>query len=112
MGGKVKKGSKSLPIVFWKPLFRDDEGKVVPEESTQDREDLKKSFVLRYYRVFNISDVEGVNFKLPEEMESEEGVGTSAMITIPAYRVLGQHTDSESIQIVEGNLKKNIAHEV
>ncbi len=45
-------------------------------------------------------------------LESEEGVGTSAMITIPAYRVLGQHTDSESIQIVEGNLKKNIAHEV
>ncbi|MPR31832.1 ArdC family protein [Salmonirosea aquatica] len=45
LGGKVKKGAVSLPVVFWKPLK--------PEEGDK-RE--KNRLILRYYRIFNIED--------------------------------------------------------
>ena len=48
-GGTVRKGEKSTPIVFWKVgVGEDDEGKV------------RKSFLLRYYAVFNAAQLEGI----------------------------------------------------
>lgn len=58
-GGKVKKGEKSEVVVFWKMVKtteKDAEGK--------DREKIIP--MLRYYNVFHISQVEGVE-PLPEE---------------------------------------------
>lgn len=46
-GGKLKKGSKGLPVVFFKMI-----------ESKKDPE--KKIPVLRYYRVFNLDQTEGI----------------------------------------------------
>jgi len=45
LGGMVKTGAASLPIVFWKPI------KVKGEKSKEE-----DKLVLRYYRVFNIED--------------------------------------------------------
>jgi antirestriction protein ArdC len=57
-GGNVKKGEKGTPIVFWKIGKRtDDEGNE------------RKTFILRYYTVFNASQCEGI--KLPESPESK-----------------------------------------
>ncbi len=50
LGGKIKKGEKSTLVVFWKMLKskeKPDEEKLVP--------------FLRYYNVFNISQVEGID---------------------------------------------------
>jgi len=48
MGGKVRKGEKSCPVVFWRI--------VEPKE-----DDPKKGYaVLRYYRVFNVEQCEGL----------------------------------------------------
>ena len=47
MGGKVKKGEKSCPVVFWKY--------VEPEEQDQ-----RGYCFLRYYRVFNTEQCEGL----------------------------------------------------
>ncbi|MEM7368693.1 MAG: zincin-like metallopeptidase domain-containing protein [Bacteroidota bacterium] len=66
LGGKVKKGAKSIPIVYWKIIFKNQEGNVIPEKESKGRKDLNKLFFARYYRVFNISEIEGVSFKLPE----------------------------------------------
>ncbi len=63
LGGKVKKGSKSEIVVFWK---------IFPiEEETEEGEKVQKVIpLLRYYNVFHISQVEGVD-PLPQEEISE-----------------------------------------
>ena len=50
LGGKIRKGGKSEIVVFWKLLEAKDSDKDAP----------KKAPLLRYYRVFHISQVEGV----------------------------------------------------
>lgn len=55
IGAKVKKGEKSTPVIFYKS-YENEEGESIP--------------VLRYYRVFNLKQVEGVPSKYlpsPEE---------------------------------------------
>jgi antirestriction protein ArdC len=50
LGGKVKKGEKAFPVVFWK-IFR--------EEGEND--EIKRVPFLRYYSVFNVAQCEGIN---------------------------------------------------
>jgi antirestriction protein ArdC len=49
-GGRVIKGSKSTPVIFWKWLDKDD-----GENST-----IGKIPMLRYYNVFNVEQCEGI----------------------------------------------------
>ena len=59
LGGNIRKGAKSEAVVFWKLLDR--------KAAADDRDDgTKKIPVLRYYRVFHVSDVDGVE-PLPQE---------------------------------------------
>lgn len=66
LGGKVRKGAKSIPVVFWKKILKDSNGNYIDEKDSGNRQDLKERYVLRYYRVFNIADVEDIEFQLPE----------------------------------------------
>lgn len=50
LGGNVKKGEKSCPVVFWKPLQVTDE----------DSGEVAKIPLLRLYNVFNVSQCEGL----------------------------------------------------
>ncbi len=50
LGGNVRKGEKSVPVVFWKMLEKEEH----PGE-------LKKTPFLRYYNVFNLSQTEGID---------------------------------------------------
>jgi antirestriction protein ArdC len=50
LGGSVMKGSKSIPVVFWKQEEKED-----PETK-----EIKKTAILRYYSVFNIAQCEGL----------------------------------------------------
>jgi Antirestriction protein len=59
-GGNVKKGAKAIPIVFWKPLEKEDDetGKKQPK------------FCLQYYSVFEVGvDTEGIQRKSVEPMK-------------------------------------------
>ncbi|VGO11856.1 DNA primase TraC [Pontiella desulfatans] len=49
MGGKVRKGEKSCPVVFWRFV-----------EAKEDAPDEKGYAMLRYYRVFNVEQCEGL----------------------------------------------------
>ena len=60
-GGKVKKGAKSEIVFFWLWTFFDGNGNKVKEESQA----VKKVPTLRYYRVFNAPDIEGIKFEYP-----------------------------------------------
>jgi antirestriction protein ArdC len=52
LGGRLKKGSKGEMVVFYKVT------------EVEEDEETKRSFVLRYYNVFNIKNVEGVESKV------------------------------------------------
>ena len=55
-GGKVKKGSESKLVVFWSPAR-----KTVKGDDGEDKEEV--FFILRYYKVFNVNDCEGIKKK-------------------------------------------------
>lgn len=72
LGGSIRKGAKSSMVVFSKVVNKnkDDEGEEddleVFDESDQekDKQEDKKAktfFLMRYYRVFNLDDVEGID---------------------------------------------------
>ena len=63
IGGRVRKGEKATPVVFWKV----DNFNVFDE----DTEELigKTSFLLRYYHVFNVTQCENVQHKRLEELK-------------------------------------------
>lgn len=68
LGGFVKKGSKGFPVIFWKKLYYSEETskRIMPDElKDHDPDDVKVVPLLRYYKVFNIDSIEGVEFKLP-----------------------------------------------
>lgn len=64
LGGKIKKGSKSEIVVFWK-ITEIEETK---EDGTKEK---KQIALLRYYNVFHISQVEGVEPKQRKMHEIE-----------------------------------------
>jgi len=56
LGGNVRKGEKSTPVVFWKWLEKSAEGKREGEVSSSD----KRIPLLRYYSAFNVAQCDGI----------------------------------------------------
>ena len=65
IGANVKKGAKSLPIVFWDVVTK-------TVENEQGEAEEKKSYFLKYYNVFNISDIENIPAKYMEKTKLNE----------------------------------------
>lgn len=60
LGGKVKTGEKGMPVIFWKWI-------VVDKDNDGNKLDKPKSIpFLRYYTVFNVSQCEGFEDKIPQ----------------------------------------------
>ena len=66
LGGFIRKGAKSIPIVYWKVVYKDTDGKTITEEQARELTEVNKRMYVRYYSVFNISDIEGITFDIPE----------------------------------------------
>ena len=78
LGGTVKKGSKSQIVVFWK-FFDETED----EENDQNGNENKgrRPALLRYYRVFNYEQTEGLENHLPERnTEDFEPIAEAAKV--------------------------------
>ncbi len=71
LGHTVRKGSKSHLVVFYKKSLQDEDGKYIKGNIGENREGLTERFLLRYYRVFNIADVEGLEVTLSKRHTSE-----------------------------------------
>lgn len=67
LGGSVRKGAKSTPVIFWSPLFLKN-GKRV---ATKELADTTK-FILRYYNVFNVDQCEGLDVEKVKDLPSED----------------------------------------
>ena len=72
LGGHVKPGSKAGMVTFWKVYLKGKEGEDVPED-TEVMDSVDKRFVLRYYNVYHIDDVEGIESKI-KPVEAKPGV--------------------------------------
>ena len=59
LGGTIRKGEKSAMVTFWKRI-------AVYEKDADGRKQRKFIPLLRYYRVFNIEQTEGIEFPKPE----------------------------------------------
>ena len=68
-GGMVKKGAKAEQVLCFKLTFKDADGKVLTnDQATQYKKAGKEVKVLRflkYFSVFNIADVEGIEIEIP-----------------------------------------------
>jgi len=93
LGGSVKKGSKSEIVVFFKQEEEDKE-ELEPAEEKDDRK--KSRFILKYYRVFHISQVEGVEPLPRPELECNFNP------IAEAERVLHDYLDLEGVQFEQG----------
>jgi antirestriction protein ArdC len=65
VGGKVKKGAKSTPVVFWKWFYSDvnDKGEVS-----------KRPPIVRYYNVFHLDQTEGIESKTVNDIFNHDPI--------------------------------------
>ena len=81
-GGKVVKGSKSTEVYFWQIGYLDNKtGEFVspkavktinPNEKLSDGKDrYKKTFSVRFYKVFNVAQTEGIEPMVKEQVISD-----------------------------------------
>ncbi len=66
MGGNIKKRAKSIPIVYWNVTDRE-----VVNKNTGNSEVESIPF-MKYYRVFGISQTEGLEEHIPAERDNPE----------------------------------------
>jgi len=72
LGGHVRKGQKGTPVVYWKVYEVKTEEKVGGQPAKNSKERPERRFIPFHWTVFNIDQVEGVDFKLPEMPERSQ----------------------------------------
>lgn len=63
-GGRVRKGEKSTMVVFWKWLDRKEDGE---QDETGEHSVQGKVPLLRYYNVFNLDQIDGIEAPVEEQ---------------------------------------------
>ncbi|MBN2094241.1 MAG: ArdC family protein, partial [Candidatus Zambryskibacteria bacterium] len=69
-GGHVKKGEKSTKVIYWKILTVEKTEEEIEREKEREEgevEKFKEIPIIRYYRVFNVAQTEGLEQLIPEE---------------------------------------------
>lgn len=92
-GGKVRKGEKSTVIVFWKRL------RITEKNETTGKPETKIIPMLRYFRVFNLAQTEGV--KVPRKVLEEQLAEATAVEPDPikeADKIIAGYVDPPKIR--------------
>jgi antirestriction protein ArdC len=76
LGGRICKGEKSSPIIFWN---FGDERETTAQDGTKET---SRPFLLRYYSVFNLSQTEGIDIpqSLLQETRTNDPIETCEQI--------------------------------
>lgn len=70
LGGTVRKGSKSTPVIFWK---RNNYTSVSTDDETGEvNTETKTGLLLRYYNVFNVEQCDSLDLSKIPEIQSRE----------------------------------------
>lgn len=85
LGGKVKPGQKGTIIIFWKPVL-------YKNKDAEGNETDKKVFLLRYYRVWNVEQCEGLKLPVPEAKEGKQFIPVEE-----AERILNSYKDMVTV---------------
>lgn len=61
-GLKLRKGSKSFPVFYFRPFYVDENGEIIDikDISEVNKNDYELKFMMKFYKVFNSSCVEGL----------------------------------------------------
>jgi antirestriction protein ArdC len=83
LGGNVKKGEKSTPVIFWK---------IVHKADPEDPNGFSTFPILKYYRVFNIEQCENLPAdKIPETKQIDFNPIEKCEDTVSSYEVKTTH---------------------
>lgn len=79
LGGIIRKGAKAAQVYFFKAYHKDEQGNTIsPEQVTALHgmgEETHRIAFLKYYNVFNVADVEGIEIEIPEvELKEHEKI--------------------------------------
>ena len=79
LNGMVKKGAKGEQVFFFSAFYKDENNKTISEEEAKALKAAGKKFrkltTLRYFNVFNVADIEGIEFRIPEvELKENEQI--------------------------------------
>ena len=106
-GGKVKKGSKSRVVVFWKML----NAQTVKDEETGEETTVATDRLipyLQYYRVFNLSDAEGIEPKY----RKEGALPNAAQSNATADEIARAYLEREKIELVDDTVRDDAYYRV
>lgn len=88
--GTIRKGAKSSAVYFFKAIHKDESGKTLNAEQVRTLhgmgEETQRIAFLKYLNVFNIADVEGIEFEILEvELKDHEKIARCEQLiqTIP-----------------------------
>lgn len=91
VGGQVKQGEKASLVIFWKWLSESENNS---EKDSEHQEIRQRKPCLKYYHVFHISQVDGVESMAPEELSE------AIVEPVPeAERLLMDYINRERIQL-------------
>jgi antirestriction protein ArdC len=76
LGGKIRKGEKSSPVIFW------NIGEEKETTTSNGKKDTSRPFLLRYYNVFNFAQTEGIDIpaSLLQETRTNDAITTCEQI--------------------------------
>lgn len=70
LGGQVRKGTKAEMVIYFNLYYKDCYDNTLDKEDAYRRraagEEIQVLKFIRYYNVFNIADIEGIKFEIPE----------------------------------------------
>lgn len=68
LGGSIKKAAKANMVIYFKVYYKDSDDKTLTPEVAKGRyqkgEDIRVLKFIRYYNVFNVEDIEGIEIDL------------------------------------------------
>ncbi|MBQ9372559.1 MAG: DUF1738 domain-containing protein [Thermoguttaceae bacterium] len=105
-GGKVKKGVKSRPVIFWKILG--GALKTIEEEGDSIEVRYRPTPYLTYYPVFNLDDAEGIEPKYIKE----ENMPCAVDADEKADKIAREYLEREGIRLIDGEIRDDAFYRV
>lgn len=78
-GGQIRKGAKAEMVIYFNVYYKDSGDQTISKEQARARsgsgEEIQVLKFIKYYNVFNIADVEGIDFEISEiELKQNEKI--------------------------------------